>query len=136
MAALACLGRAAHYGLGKHVYDSTFTIMGKVKAAKYLFIGQVTNLTAMLFTKLSIATFLLYLDFAPRYRMIMWTTVVLVILCNGILAHVSILGSCRPIARTWDKNLEGSCWPLKVNMVGGYVQSGQLNYDARMTLWD
>lgn len=66
----------------------------------------------------------------------MWTTVAIVILCNGILALVSILGSCRPIALNWDKSLEGSCWPRKVNTVGGYVQSGQLDSDERITFWD
>lgn len=123
--ALGCTGRSAYYGLGKHVTDPTFTPHAMVEALRYIYIGEVTNLLAMLFAKLSIAWFLLYLDFAKRYKLIIWSTIAIIITINGVLSMVSILANCDNIALNWNTTLEGSCWPRSVNTICGYIQSSE-----------
>jgi hypothetical protein len=79
----------------------------------------------MLFAKLSIAAFLLYLDFAPGYKVAMWITVGIVILCNGAVALTSIFASCNPISLHWNMNQPGQCWAPAVSKICTYVQSSK-----------
>lgn len=91
---------------------------------RWIWIGEATNLIAMLFAKLSIASFLLYLDFAPGYKIAMWITVGIVLVCNGAVALTSIFGSCDPISLNWDMKQSGQCWDPVINKICTYVQSG------------
>ena len=93
---------------------------------RQLYIAEVLNLISMFFTKLSIATFLMYLDFAKRYKVIIWLTIVIIFAINGIMTLVTILGSCNPIVLNWDKSGPGSCWPRSVNAIATYIQSSKL----------
>lgn len=88
-----------------------------------IYIGEATNLIAMLFAKLSIASFLLYLDFAPGYKITMWIAVGIVLLCNGAVALTSIFGACNPISLNWDESQPGQCWKPAVSKICTYVQS-------------
>jgi hypothetical protein len=79
----------------------------------------------MLFAKLSIAAFLLYLDFAPGYKIAMWITVAIVVMCNGAVALTSIFGSCNPVSLHWNMDQPGQCWKPAVSKIATYVQSGK-----------
>lgn len=95
---------------------------------RWIWIGEATNLISMLFAKLSIAAFLLYLDFAPGYKIAMWITVGIVLVCNGAVALTSIFAACDPISLNWNMQQPGQCWDPIVNKICTYVQSGNHTY--------
>ncbi|KAI5206715.1 hypothetical protein E4T39_02323 [Aureobasidium subglaciale] len=125
LVALSCSSLSTQYGLGRHIYDPSITPDRLVTCLRWIWIGEATNLISMLFAKLSIAAFLLYLDFAPGYKIAMWFTVGIVLACNGVVALTSIFGSCAPVSLNWNKNQPGQCWDPHVNKICTYVQSGR-----------
>ncbi|CAD0084701.1 unnamed protein product, partial [Aureobasidium vineae] len=112
---------STQYGLGRHIYDPSITPEMLETCLRWIWIGEATNLISMLFAKLSIAAFLLYLDFAPGYKIAMWITVGLVLLCNGAVALTSIFGSCSPVSLNWNMNQPGQCWDPFVNKVSSNI---------------
>ncbi|KAI4727535.1 hypothetical protein E4T49_04712 [Aureobasidium sp. EXF-10728] len=121
LVALSCSSLSTQYGLGRHIYDPSITPEMLETCLRLLWIGEATNLISMLFAKLSIAAFLLYLDFAPGYKIAMWFTVGLVLLCNGVVALASIFGSCTPVSMNWNMNQPGQCWNPFVNKVSSNI---------------
>ncbi|KAL1311509.1 hypothetical protein AAFC00_001632 [Neodothiora populina] len=120
---LACCAQSAVYGLGRHIFDPAFAPADRVNALRFIWYAEVLNLLGMFLAKLSIATFLLYLDFTKKYRIVIWSTIALVVICNGAVAMTSILAACDNVALNWDMTLPGKCWPRSVNMICGFVQS-------------
>jgi hypothetical protein len=125
LVALACSSLSTQYGLGRHIYDPFITPDKLQTCLRWIWIGEATNLISMLFAKLSIAAFLLYLDFAPGYKIAMWITVGIVIVCNGAVALTSIFGSCNPVSLHWNINQPGQCWKPEISKIATYVQSGK-----------
>ncbi|KAG9528258.1 hypothetical protein KCU93_g4471, partial [Aureobasidium melanogenum] len=124
LVALSCSSLSTQYGLGRHIYDPSITPEMLETCLRWIWIGEATNLIAMLFAKLSIASFLLYLDFAPGYKIAMWIAVGIVLVCNGAVALTSIFGSCDPISLNWNMKQPGQCWDPVINKICTYVQSG------------
>ncbi|KAI4836094.1 hypothetical protein E4T44_08460 [Aureobasidium sp. EXF-8845] len=124
LVALACSSLSTQYGLGRHIYDPFITPDKLQTCLRWIWIGEATNLISMLFAKLSIAAFLLYLDFASGYKIAMWITVAIVIMCNGAVALTSIFGSCNPVSLHWNMNQPGQCWKPEISKIATYVQSG------------
>ncbi|KAI5256355.1 hypothetical protein E4T42_01622 [Aureobasidium subglaciale] len=124
LALVMTISLSTQYGLGRHIYDPSITPDMLVTCLRWIWIGEATNLISMLFAKLSIAAFLLYLDFAPGYKIAMWFTVGIVLVCNGAVALTSIFGSCSPVSLNWNMNQPGQCWDPRINKICTYVQSG------------
>ena len=87
-----------------------------------IFITQTLNVYAMFLVKLSICAYLMALDFARSYRILIWFSVVVVVLCNFVMMLILHFAYCRPYWSRWDTTVEGSCWPLAVSEASGYVQ--------------
>lgn len=134
--ALACSSLSTRYGLGKHITDPSITPERLELALFWIYVGEATNLIAMLFAKLSIAAFLLYLDFAPGYKITMWITVGIVLVCNGAVSMTSIFAACNPISLNWNMNQSGQCWEPSVNQVCTYVQSGKSRFVTKQMAKD
>jgi hypothetical protein len=97
-----------------------------VKCLRLIWVAELTNLVSMLFAKLSIGAFLLYFDFSRGYKVLVWSTVGIVIVCNGVVSLTSIIGSCDPIALNWDMRIPGKCWEPIVSKICVYIQSSKL----------
>ncbi|PNS21080.1 Flap endonuclease GEN 1 [Sphaceloma murrayae] len=114
---------SSYYGQGYHTYDPSITPADITKCLMYIWIGQFSNIYAMLFAKASIASYLLLLNFSPKYRVIIWGSVAILAVCNFTFPTIALFGGCAPISYRWNKAQHGRCWPGLVDSVSGYQQS-------------
>lgn len=120
MATLITAGAA--YGWGRHTdtlpqwKQNGYTMM-------MLWHGVFSSITAFMFIKLSIAFSLLRLDDRKGwYSRILYCLIGLVI-CYTIVGWTSWALSCFPIAKYWDKRIEGTCLDRKIFDVFSYVNT-------------
>lgn len=118
---------AVHYGLGMHTADITDPY-DKVNALKYTVIAPNFSVVSTTAGKISVSIFLLRL---LGYSAKLWQRWFLYIL-NAVsviwnaFAILVIMGFCRPPQKIWLPETPGSCFPMKVQLVGGISQAGML----------
>ena len=110
---------SAWVGAGKHSWDPSLTKTDLADYLRYLWVGQLFNLTSMSALKFSICAFMLQLDFSKVFRMMIWTSVFVHVAFNVIYPYIILFGECGPIAKHWDPLLPGYCWPAKPRVVSG-----------------
>ena len=76
----------------------------------------------MFLVKASICAYLMALDFGRSYRILIWTSVVIVVLCNFIMMLILHFAYCRPYYSRWDFTVKQECWPAAVSEATAYVQ--------------
>lgn len=94
-----------------------------MRCLKYMYFSQAGNVMAMAFVKASISAYLIALNFSPKYRAVIWCSIVLVALTNFIMPFIILFFNCRPLSLRWNKKQPGVCWPRTVNAASGYTQS-------------
>ncbi|KAH6701254.1 hypothetical protein BKA61DRAFT_495406, partial [Leptodontidium sp. MPI-SDFR-AT-0119] len=73
---------------------------------------------------LKVSILLFYLRVFPvRWMQISTWLIIAYILLHGIAFFIPVIVQCRPIARLWDKRIEGSCIPLLDLLIPGAVFS-------------
>lgn len=111
-------------GQGRLDHDPFLTAEQKRIANRYNFVAAVMNVYAMFLIKLSICSYLLYLNFSKSFRIIIWASAIVVVICNFAIPATIHWGQCRPLAFRWDTRIKGSCWPLAVRLACSYTQAG------------
>ncbi|KAF4547878.1 Hypothetical protein D9617_34g040580 [Elsinoe fawcettii] len=114
---------STYVGQGFHSYDPSTSFDDLVKCLKLIWFAQWTNIWSMFFLKASISAYLLMLNFSPKYRVIIWCSVAMIMVCNFIFPTIALFGGCRPISYRWNKMQDGRCWPAIVDSISGYQQS-------------
>ncbi|CAN9154491.1 unnamed protein product [Alternaria alternata] len=110
-------------GQGRLMADPWWLIPGKTsKELHLIFISQTLNVYAMFLVKASICAYLMALDFGRSYRILIWVSVVVVVICNFIMMLILHFAYCRPYYSRWDFSVQGECWPEAVSEVTAYVQ--------------
>ncbi|KAH7069137.1 hypothetical protein BKA63DRAFT_536377 [Paraphoma chrysanthemicola] len=114
---------AAQGGQGRLMADPWWLVPGRTSYELHMiFIGQCLNVYAMFLVKASICAYLMALDFGPSYRVIIWISVVVVVLCNFVMMLILHFAYCRPYYSRWDFTVKGECWPASVSEATAYVQ--------------
>lgn len=127
--------------------DPWWLVPGRTSSElRVIFIGQCLNVYAMFLVKASICAYLMALDFGRSYRFVIWTSVVVVVLCNFVMMLILQFAFCRPYVsaekrgvRTgniltfafaasqysrWDNTVQGVCWLAVVGEAMAYAQIG------------
>ena len=76
----------------------------------------------MFLVKVSICAYLMALNFGRSYRLLIWVSVVIVVLCNFIMMLILHFAYCRPYYSRWDFTVQGECWPVAVSEATAFVQ--------------
>ena len=113
---------AVHYGYGRLDADPFVTPARRVQAMRFLFYSQAISIYTTLIAKLSICAFLMVLNFSRWFRYVIWTSIVIVVACNFLVASVHLFGFCMPISMRWDPSVQGHCWPLKEKLASVITQ--------------
>ncbi|KAL2130636.1 hypothetical protein VTI74DRAFT_6137 [Chaetomium olivicolor] len=98
-----------HLGGGRHV-QYIKPEENVVKGLHLNFVTQPLCLIALCLTKVSVGLFLLRLTPSVRFRYFVIGTIVFTVL-SATGNFLTVLFQCRPLARTWDSNVEGTCMP-------------------------
>ncbi|MCJ1251823.1 hypothetical protein MMC30_009061 [Trapelia coarctata] len=119
---MACLGLGVANGVGRHLsYLST----GQAEAvAKWLLFGEVFWMATGTFTRISVAVFLLRIFKIMKLWRWGLYALISVTLVSGIFGLVIRLARCQPFALNWDRTIPGTCWPIMVLHVYGYLNGG------------
>ncbi|KAL7268336.1 hypothetical protein RUND412_009040 [Rhizina undulata] len=99
------------YGAGRHVSD--IPVADVTYGLKLNFISQSICVCAAALVKMSICFFLLRLAVKPIYRRICYGLLIFTGLYN-ISCTFEIVFQCKPIARAWDRTIEGQCMSSSV----------------------
>ncbi|KAG9186679.1 hypothetical protein G6011_09787 [Alternaria panax] len=110
-------------GQGRLMADPWWLVPGRVSKEQHLiFISQCLNVYGMFLVKASICAYLMALDFGRNYRLLIWVSVAVVVVCNIIMMLILHFAYCRPYYSRWDFSVKGECWPEAVSEVTAYVQ--------------
>ncbi|KAE9976089.1 hypothetical protein BLS_002273 [Venturia inaequalis] len=94
---------AAHGGQGRLMEDPFWLEPGRLSYEMHvIFISQTLNVYAMFLVKASIVAFLMALDLGRSYRIIIWISAVIVLLCNFVMMLILHFAYCRPYYSRWD----------------------------------
>ncbi|KAF2678950.1 hypothetical protein K458DRAFT_245334, partial [Lentithecium fluviatile CBS 122367] len=102
----------AYAGQGRLLRDSVYSSMApedKRKLLHYIFFNQSCNLMIMGVVRLSICAYLMSLNFSKSFRIIIWVTTFVMVVCNFILPSINIFGWCVPMSMRWDHRVKGHC---------------------------
>ncbi|KAF2027633.1 hypothetical protein EK21DRAFT_102349 [Setomelanomma holmii] len=114
---------AANGGQGRLMADPWWLVSGRTSNELHvIFISQCLNVYAMFLVKASICAYLMALNFGKSYRIIIWISVVVVVLCNFVMMMILHFAYCRPYYSRWDFSVKGKCWPEAVSETTAYVQ--------------
>ncbi|PSK37371.1 hypothetical protein B9Z65_2113 [Elsinoe australis] len=114
---------SSYNGQGFHSYDPSVTPATVQRTMMYIWIAQFTNIYSMFLLKCSISAYLLVLNFSKKYRIIIWCSVAMIMICNFTFPTIALFGGCRPISFRWNKMQQGACWPAIIDSISGYQQS-------------
>ncbi|RFU29212.1 hypothetical protein B7463_g7113, partial [Scytalidium lignicola] len=107
--------KSCAYGFGKHI--SSLSEVNKLMALKLFYVAQAFYKVSINMTKTSIL--LLYLRifvFQRSFRVICW--IMLGIVTAYLIASTAAaIFQCTPIARAWDKSVNGTCINITTNCV-------------------
>jgi hypothetical protein len=95
------------------------------QALKYSNFAVLVNGFAMAFLKISIGMSLLRLQLGKGMVWIVWGSVFLSVVVNGLVVVTTLFG-CRPLAAAWDRSLApvATCLPRTVTVAHSYTQTG------------
>ncbi|KAB2570999.1 hypothetical protein DIS24_g12422, partial [Lasiodiplodia hormozganensis] len=103
------------------------------EAMKFSNFGILTNGVAMGTMKLSIGFSMLRIQLARTFTVIVWFTMVLSVLVN-MNVLIGCFKSCTPMEKIWNPMIDGTCWPISVNVALAYLQSvGNILTDLLLT---
>ncbi|MCJ1463804.1 hypothetical protein MMC07_002413 [Pseudocyphellaria aurata] len=104
------ISSVAAYGYGKHEADLPQNIRGSHQADLLFWISQILYKSCVLTTKESILFLYLRLFNVghPRFRRAVYIAISIVALYYAISIVITIF-ECRPVARSWDKTIHGTC---------------------------
>ncbi|KNG48646.1 hypothetical protein DDE82_002708 [Stemphylium lycopersici] len=123
---LACIPYAifaAQGGQGRLMADPWWLDPARISYEIHMiFICHCLNVYAMFLIKLSVCMYLLALDFGRSYRILIWTSIAVVVLCNFVMMLILHFAYCRPYYSRWDFSVQGECWPPEVKAATAYVQ--------------
>jgi hypothetical protein len=110
-------------GQGRLMADPWWLVPGRTsKELHLIFISQCLNVYGMFLVKASICAYLMALDFGRNYRLLIWASAVIVVLCNFVMMLILHFAYCRPYYSRWDFTVQGKCWPEAVSEATAYVQ--------------
>jgi hypothetical protein len=113
---------AAHNGVGEHHREWGPAEMKD--GIMYFSLWQLFYVTSTVPVKASICISLLRITMKRPFRVILWALIVLSCI-SAIMACSVVWGTCRPMAFTWDKTIEGGkCSSLEMIIALSYVVSG------------
>jgi hypothetical protein len=114
---------AATQGQGRLMADPFWLIPDHTSHQLHIiFITQCLNVYSMFLVKASISAYLLALDFGRSYRILIWVSAVVVVLCNFVMMLIPHFAYCRPYYSRWDFSVQSECWPAAVSEATAYVQ--------------
>lgn len=95
------------------------------QALKYSNFAVLVNGFAMAFLKISIGLSLLRLQLGKGMVWIVWGSIFLSVVVNGLVVVTTLFG-CRPLAAAWDRSLMpvATCLPRTVTVAHSYTQTG------------
>lgn len=99
------------------------------EALKYSNFAVLVNGFAMAFLKISIGLSLLRLQLGKGMVWIVWGSIFLSVVVNGLVVVTTLFG-CRPLAAAWDRSLMSvaTCLPRTVTVAHSYTQTGLLRF--------
>ncbi|KAH6692856.1 hypothetical protein BKA61DRAFT_280099 [Leptodontidium sp. MPI-SDFR-AT-0119] len=107
-------------GLGLHVWDVEAENIATI--IKLYWIMRQFYVLVQVLLKVSILIFYLRV-FPVRWMQISTWLIIAYLLLHGVAFFIPVIVQCRPIARLWDKRIEGSCIPLVDLLIPGAVFS-------------
>ncbi|KAF2009084.1 hypothetical protein BU24DRAFT_468476 [Aaosphaeria arxii CBS 175.79] len=107
----ALVTKSVSYGLGKHRADIDDDNIPHM--FKYMYLSEAFTLLAIPISKTSFAITLLRLV-SSRWQKYFICFVIITMNVAMWLTAILLFLQCRPIAKNWDKDLEGSCWKSEV----------------------
>lgn len=116
-----------HFGIGRHEQDLSLEDLRE--ATKWIYIPRTEFVIACMFTRLSIAAFMLHIFAIERkWRRSLYVIMTFIILTSLLSVSVVLLAQCQPIRKIWDPTVPGKCWePDKLNTIGLIFNSGKLS---------
>jgi hypothetical protein len=111
------------YGYGKT--KALLKPSDMTQALKYSNFAVLVNGFAMAFLKISIGQSLLRLQLGKGMVWIVWGSIFLSVVVNGLVVVTTLFG-CRPLAAAWDRSLMpvATCLPRTVTVAHSYTQTG------------
>ncbi|KAF2441312.1 hypothetical protein P171DRAFT_434975 [Karstenula rhodostoma CBS 690.94] len=110
---------------GEGRLDVDINIEIKARVRFLTFIGGAFNTYAVGFAKLSICAYLLGLNFSHIYRRFVYSSIMIILICNFTLPMMSHWVSCRPVQASWDVRIKSpDCWPVTFKTTVAYIQGG------------
>ncbi|RAK89745.1 hypothetical protein BO79DRAFT_192943 [Aspergillus costaricaensis CBS 115574] len=107
--AMALILAAVPYGLGRH-YD-TLDVDRAVYCIKLMRMCLFPLLFSTIFLKISISLLLMRLFLTTKVWKIFFWCFIAFNTITSLLDAAIVLPQCDPVARTWDKRVDGTCWP-------------------------
>lgn len=103
---------AVQGGQGRLMADPFWLEPGRISYETHIvFITQTLNVYSMFLVKGSIVAFLMALGPGRSYRIIIWISAIIVVLCNFVMMLILHFAYCRPYWSRWDQTVKGSFRP-------------------------
>ncbi|GKZ21774.1 hypothetical protein AbraIFM66951_008761 [Aspergillus brasiliensis] len=109
LVAMALILAAVPYGLGRH-YD-TLDVDRAIYCIKLMRMCLFPLLFSTIFLKISISLLLMRLFLTTKMWKIFFWCFIAFNTITSLLDAAIVLPQCDPVARTWDKRVQGTCWP-------------------------
>ncbi|KAF2107379.1 hypothetical protein BDV96DRAFT_506219 [Lophiotrema nucula] len=116
----------AYAGQGRYLRDPFYKNMSKADKRTllhYMFVNQSTNLYIMGVVRLSICAYLMALNFSKSFRVVIWATTFVVVVCGFILPSINVFGWCVPMSMRWDPRVKGHCHSVKFRTSIAYTNA-------------
>jgi hypothetical protein len=112
--------------MGRYLADPVYknqTPADRRELQHNVFFTQIVNLYIMGVVRLSICAYLMALNFSKSFRIIIWTTTVVVVVCNFVLPSVNAFGWCVPMSMRWDPRVKGHCKSFQFRTTLAYINA-------------
>lgn len=117
------------YGVGKHILYVTSAQL--IQVNKWSLISEILIIFSNLFVKYSIGLSLLRIFTTKKRRKWVIYAVLSFITLTSISAAISIFCECRPIEKSFDPRIIGSCYGDQVRLDMAYYQGSECSYCRR-----
>ncbi|KAL2847784.1 hypothetical protein BJY01DRAFT_234174 [Aspergillus pseudoustus] len=105
----ALITKSVQSGTGRHI--DTLSHSQEIESAKYQLLSQGFHVMSTNWGKVSVALFLIrIMAEVKQHTRAMYLGIVILTVIN-VVAVYTIYGQCTPTATTWDRDIEGTCWP-------------------------
>jgi hypothetical protein len=97
------------HGTGRHM--SELSHAQQIASVKYQLLSQGFHVMSTNWGKVSVALFLVrIISEVKQHKQAMYAGMIALSIIN-IVGVYTIYGQCTPTAKTWDNDIQGSCWP-------------------------